>query len=241
MLVTALWASAALAAPPITLDKGVLRVDIGPPDFAYMDHGRLNDGRGLRLFKPGSGDLGVGVGAGAAYGVTETFELGGLLLPLQLAPDADLGGLEVYGRFLLTGGGDMAVAAQITIQLPTNADFALGLGAPIEVALSKSVRLQTGGELEIVFDPSIISLDIPAALAFDVGRSVFLGPRSGLFFDDFKELTVNLGAHIGGRLGGGWTLTGSFNWPIFLDTRGSEALNVDFFELIIGMNYRMKT
>lgn len=230
----------ALAAPALLLEAGELRIDAGPSDFAYMDHGRLNDGRGLRLLKPGEGDVALSVGLGGAYGVVEDFEVGGMILPLMIAPDADLGGMEVYGRFSLVRG-DLNVAAQITLQLPTDADFAMGLGAPMELRLSPSLRLQTGAELEIVFDPAIISLDIPAALNFDVTPGFFMGPRSGLYFDDFSELTINLGAQVGGDVGRGLTLTGSFNWPRFVDTRGTDALNVDWFEVILGLTYRIRT
>lgn len=231
---------AAMASPPLLLDPGQLRIDAAPSDFGYMDHGRINDGRGLRLFKRGDDDVGLAVGVGAAYGVVDTFELGGLVVPLQLSPDVDLGGLEVYGRFSLVRG-EVDVAAQITLQLPTDDDFAMGLGAPMVFSLSRSVRLHSGAELEIVFDPDSISLDVPAALYFDVTPAFFLGPRSGLYFDDFDELIINLGAQVGGDISRRLTLSGSFNWPRFLDTRGTDALNLDWFEIIVGLTYRVQT
>ena len=61
---------------PLTLQQGRGRIDVGPPDYGYMAHGSINNGRGLTLVVPPAGDTVVGIGAGGAYGITSQLEGG---------------------------------------------------------------------------------------------------------------------------------------------------------------------
>ena len=217
---------------PLTLPEGTLRLDLAPQDYAFMDHGALNDARGLRLRDLGD-DVGVSLGAGLGYGLGSGFELGGLILPLQLAPDTDVGDLELYGRYAITE----AVALQATLQLPTQTETGLGFGLPVYLPLGDAARLETGVELEVIFyKDAVANLDVPLAINFAVAREVFLGLRSGLLLWDFDEAFVNLGVQGGVTVDPAADLTVSFNFPQFITTVGDDAVVVDGWELIFGAN-----
>jgi hypothetical protein len=54
---------------PLTLPHGQGRIGMGPPDYGYMAHGVLNNGRGLTLSAPSEADTSVRFGAGDAINI----------------------------------------------------------------------------------------------------------------------------------------------------------------------------
>ena len=217
---------------PVSLGHGVLRIDAGPSDYGYMDHGELNGSRGFRAVdRPGDAQLRLGLGA--AYGVTSAFEVGGLLLPLQLSPDGDVGDLEFYGRFALSS----VLALQATLQLPTQTDLGVGVGVPVKLPFGGGHRLETGIELEFIFaDDPVANLDVPVAFSFSLTDAVFAGFRTGIFFAAMEEIAINLGIQAGVTIVGDLDLTGSLNFPRFLWTGPGDEVSFRGYQLIAGIN-----
>ncbi len=220
---------------PLTLPEGRLRIDLAPPDYGYMDHGELNNNRGLKVRIPDEGDARVGLGVGGAYGILDEFEAGGLIFPFVFAPDFDFGDMELYARYaFLRGAAQLAV--QPVLRIPTASDFALGIGMPAQFRLGGSVRLDTGVELELIFaNNARINLDVPLAVNVNIGRTGFIGGRTGLLFYDFEEMAINLGIQGGAAVHRMVDLTASVNFPYFLTTAGDDPVRPDV-EIIMGAN-----
>lgn len=235
--------SRAYSMRPLTLPQGRLRIDLAPPDYGYMDHGEINGGRGLRVFirddnDPERGDEFVGLGVGGAYGIMDELEAGGLIFPFIFHPDFDFGDMELYCRYAFLRGASK-LGVQGVLRIPTGSrNFALGVGMPAQFELGGSTRLDTGVELELVFvrnDNDHVNLDLPLAINVNIGRTGFIGGRTGLFFDGFDEMAINLGMQGGASVHRTVDLTASFNFPRFLWTGPGYAVNPDV-EIIAGAN-----
>ncbi len=238
----------------LVLGQGGLRADLAPRDFGLGFGGVggrsiTQDVPGLRIGRRDSYVPGLeGVRAapeqtilqltvGAGFGVTDELEVGTVLLPVHIAPNGDFGDIEFYGRYALLQG-EVDVGAQLTLALPTNTRFGIGLGAPVIFRMGP-VRIDTGAELELLFgDDTAVDLDLPVAVAIDVGDGFFFGIRSGFFVPDFEHLALPLMVHAGYTLISGQTpfidLVGSFGWSRFLWTGGGDNLDLDTFDLILG-------
>lgn len=231
---------------PLTLPRHYLRIDLNPSDYGYMDHvspllvdsahddHSLNNDRGLRLTVEELNDVYLGLGTGMGYGILDELEVGGLLFPFLFHPDFDFGDMELYGRYaFLRGGAQLAI--QLTVQIPTYSDFAIGFGLPAQFTIGSSTRIDTGLELELILaDDESVNLDIPFALTFDVGNSGFFGVRSGIILPGMDDAAINLGVQGGINVDGAVDLSASFNWPAFIWTGPDDAVNLDTFEIVLG-------
>jgi hypothetical protein len=232
------WAQENFASRPITLPKGLLRLDLAPPDYGYMEHGELNRDRGLQLRVDEGNDPNLGLGLGASYGITSDFEVGGLLFPFIFAPDFDFGDMELFGRYGFVRG-NVQLAGQLTLRIPTQRKFGLGFGLPMLFRISNSFLIDSGIELEIIFPhhgDEYLNLDLPLAFNFDIGRSAFLGFRTGVLVVHMDDAAINLGLQGGLRADRSVHLTASFNWPRFIWTGPGDAVNPDTFEVIFGIS-----
>lgn len=236
------------SARPITLGVGVLRVDIGPPDFALLNRAPLQSpigravGYGFTISDPGAGDVGVGLGIGAAYGVIDKLEVGALLLPIQMAPDGDFGDMVLYGRYAFFNKNEFEIAGQVRMQIPTDTDFGLGLGVPVRIHITERLMMDTGAELQFVFsDDALVNLDLPVAISYNITEQFFVGGRTGLFIIDFSDLAIQLGAQGGysiARSGVPFVdITAWFVWPALLTTLGDDAFHADVWQLGFGANF----
>ncbi|MDD9943166.1 MAG: hypothetical protein OXU20_19145 [Myxococcales bacterium] len=217
---------------PLVLPKGTVRIDVGPSDYGYMDHGFLNEDRGFRVQDAGD-DVALSLGGGLAYGLGRGFELGGLVMPLQFSPGTDVGDLEAYGRYGLSS----AISLQATLQIPTQTEVGLGLGMPVVLQLGGGGRIETGVELEFIFvDDTIANLDAPIAFQFAVGGNLFLGLRTGVLLVDFDEAVINLGVQGGATVTPEFDLTVAFNFPYFLQTGPGDTVQLDGWEFTVGAN-----
>jgi len=173
-----------------------------------------------------------------AYGATDDVEVGGLLLPLRLDPDPTVDDLELYGRFRFLSR-EFEMAAQVTVQLPAETEFGLGLGLPMLAHATDHMRIDTGFEFEMLFwDPdTVVSLDVPLAFTWDVARYGFLGLRTGLYVWDMEALLIPAGMHGGVVVAKGHLdVAGWFLWPGFFGTERDDPFDIRTFELGFGLN-----
>jgi hypothetical protein len=181
---------------PLVLPEGILRIDAGPRrPFAgqVWDTGQLQF-QINREFQ----DFAYLV-PGAAYGIMDRLEVGAVW-PLMISPDLDLLDLSAYGKYELQLG-KVDIAAYGEVRIPIESDFELGVGVPIYVHLSDTLRLDTGGFMRIIFgDDVTIALTAPLALAVQATRDIFIGPELAIEIYDFDEVNVPLGVF------GGYTL-----------------------------------
>lgn len=230
-----LQATGGYAERPLVLPVGKLRIDAAPSDYGYMDFGAINNGRGFRI-NAGEGPDFVSLGAGAAIGIIENLEAGALAMPLLFSPDFRFGNMELYGRYALLDG-KFKLAGQLALRIPTDSRFGVGLGVPVIYAISGNLRLDTGLELEILTDPGDVSLDLPLAFAFDIGDTLFLGPRTGLRLPGFEELTIPAGFFIGATIGNVVDISGSFTFENFMSTANADFFSLNRFEIVGGATF----
>lgn len=228
----------------LTLDRGTVRIDAGPPDFGYFHPGGphwINETRGLRVRIDTDADQEwVWLGIGAAYGITRELEVGANF-PVRISPDGDIDDIEAYGRYRFVEG-TFELGGQLTVQLPTETEFGLGVGLPMLVHATRDFRIDTGFEFEILFwEPdTVVNLDAPLALTWNLGRRGLLGMRTGLFLPNLDELYVPAGVHGGGVLADGHLdLVGWFLWPGFFRTDYDDSIDLKRFELGLGINGRI--
>lgn len=244
MLMSLVQVGAALSAhaqsparAPLVAGRGTLRLDLAPPDFAYMDHGWINDRRGFRL-EDGGADTTFALGLGLGYGVTSALELGALALPIRFSPGTDVEDLEFYGRYALSA----AVALQATVQLPTQTRTGLGFGVPLHFTFGAGHAIDTGVEVEfLLYAHEIVNLDVPLAVQWALGRTAFAGVRSGLLFVDLDEMWINLGAQAGVRLAPEFDLKLGVDFPAFLRTGPGDPISADGWRILFGATVRTQT
>jgi len=205
---------------PLTLTRNTLRVDA---EFV-ISHTEVT------FLGTTSSSTGVGLSAGAGFGITEDLEVGATVLPLTLSPDFQYNRPSVYGtyRFLR---GDVEVGARLALSLPINGDFGINVGVPVLLHLGDTMRLDTGVFLQLTTsDPLGKSLNIPLAFTANINPNLFIGARTGLLFPDFDGLMMPLGAYVGYTIAGGdgstplADITGAFDFPFFLRSSGGDAI-----------------
>jgi len=133
-----------------------------------------------------SSDVGVGLGFGAAYGVSDQIEVGADYA-IQFAPDfaADAGPLQVHAAFRAAHDAKMDLAAIATFNYLNVGDgiAALGLGANFRYKVVPKVGIITPGpQLSI-----ILNSPRPIALALPVGVDFAAAPNI------YAALTTNIG------------------------------------------------
>jgi hypothetical protein len=234
---------------PLTLGQQTLRLDLAPPDFALLDSGEINEGRGV-AFTAGNVQTSFGFGAGLSYGVTDDVELGALLLPLLLYPDVRYGDAEAFGRFRLVRGG-FELALQASAQLPTHTYGGLAFGIPMLVRAGTNARIDTGPELELLLPrvrgsiDAYTNLDVPLAVHWDLGEGGFIGLRTGVFVPRLtgRDTIIKLGLQGGPILADGnldlvfWLL-----FPeLFHPAVRHDWFVADHFQLGAGISVRFGT
>jgi hypothetical protein len=174
---------------PLVLPEGVLRIDAGPRrpySGQVWETGQLqfHINREFQDF--------AYLVPGAAYGIMDRLEVGAVW-PLMISPDLDLLDLSLYGKYELSLG-KVDVAGYGEVRIPIEGDFEVGLGVPVYIHLSDTLRLDTGGFMRLVFgDDVAVVLTAPLALAVQATRDVFLGPELAIEIYDFDEVNVPLG------------------------------------------------
>jgi len=241
---------------PLGLAQGVLRLDLGPPDFAFMDMGELNNHRGVRFHYADaySGSAWSRLlGLGAALGLWRGLEWG-VLLPPYDSEEKGFGDLETYLLFSpLRGGNQFGV--QVTVQAPTAAELAYGFGMPFRHHWANFIRLDYGFELE--YRPTLdrADFDFPFSLTFQVTDAAFLGMRSGFRLVErwsphdepgledygytYREGMLPLGAFFGYTVGRKVDLYSSFTWLDAFEGFVTSKFRIEQFDVLFGANVHL--
>ncbi|MCK6550333.1 hypothetical protein L6R52_31140 [Myxococcota bacterium] len=186
---------------------------------------------------------------GAMYGLIENLEVG-LMLPVLLSPDADIGDPRLYGVYRLLDNGAFELGVLGALDIGLNGDTGLVVGAPIAYHFGTSMRLDSGLLFGIGFhdDPvgTIITPYIPLELHFQAMRPLSIGVVTGLWLPDFDAdmMQIPLGVRAIYALGAGAMPMGdigvAFSFPMFL-MPGSEgdAIYTDLWALTASFTYYM--
>jgi hypothetical protein len=231
---------------PLTLGQQTLRFDLAPPDFALLDSGEINEGRGIAFTRASNGQTYFGLGAGLSYGVTDDVELGALVLPLLLHPEVRYGDAELYGRFRLVSGG-FELALQAGGQLPTHTYGGFAFGMPMLVRAGTSARIDFGPELELMLPrrDTYANLDVPFAVHWDLGEGGFFGLRTGVFVPRFegRGTSIKFGIQGGPILADGdLDLVFWFLFPeLFHPAVRHGWFVADHFQIGVGISVRFGT
>jgi hypothetical protein len=182
-----------LQARPLTLPGGVLRWDAGVDVLRVMQV----DGTA------------AGIHLGLGYGITDDFEVGGVLLPLQAfigSTDGEVGfgDISLYGQYRFVRG-DVEVGARLDVTLPTRSwstlerPVWLGFGIPVLLRLGDVARIDTGVQVAMRLNPEFGSTlnaagspllrtyplptrsatGVPFVLTVNATEQIYLGLRTG--------------------------------------------------------------
>ncbi len=235
-----------LAKRPLTLPKGTIRAETAFDIFRVMIDTPFGtaDETFVRWI------------TGAGVGITDDFEAGALLLPILLSPDGGFGDIQVYGMYRFIEG-EAEVGARLELNLPTDTDFGVAFGLPVLLRFSDAIRVDTGLTLNIATDPTVVGLadpllpqpiptrstaGIPLVLNFNATSEIFLGGRTGFGVADFENFGDTVFIPLGFQ--GGYSLEASksalidlgvrFEWPFFITPGGNDAVNANFYRILIG-------
>jgi hypothetical protein len=150
--------------------------------------------------RPATDITGAGMNLEAAFGVTDSVELG-LRTGIRFGDDGGAVGAPGYGRAFFTetyGTGVDTVAnpefhvrwaaysgrvvevgldGRVYTPIERNTDFGIMFGVPLAFHFGSIVRLDTGVYIPVIFSsPATTILSVPAYLWFQVSNKVWLGP-----------------------------------------------------------------
>lgn len=180
-----------------TLRRATLRLDLGPYEHGLNDSGILlgpydESAYGLR-FTHYPNDTHAQLGIGLAYGIVDSVEIGVLAVPLNFAQGQVYGDLAGYVRWAFVDERVVQIGLQGLVQAPTWSHVGFGVGLPMNFNAGRIVRIETGVELEVVFDDvdrdgdgtneQRLALDVPIALAVNIRPRGFLGAKADLLWD----------------------------------------------------------
>ncbi|MBK8012737.1 MAG: hypothetical protein IPK13_15400 [Deltaproteobacteria bacterium] len=175
---------------------------------------------------------------GATMGIVDNVEVGTVLLPIVLAPDFDFGDMEFFGKYRFLWADDLEVAGLATLRLPTNSNLAIAVGVPVIYHMGPYMKVEGGAELELIFDNTVLNVDLPIGLAYNIQPELFIAGRSGLFIPDFESVVFPLGVQVGYTLlrpgVPQMDIIGALDWPYFLNTDSGFLLST--WRLTVGAN-----
>lgn len=187
-------------------------------------------------------DFGVGLGVGAAFGVTNELEVGVTILPLTLSPDAGFGDIPLYGRFTFLKG-NFELGAQLGLTIPTSTDFGLEPGV-VGALHAGNGRLDFGVLLDLSFsDPLGKQLNIPVVGSWNFSDNFYGQIRTGIQLPDFDALNVPLGVGAFYTIAKGdvpmLDVGATFDWPFYLNSAAADALTFDIFTIGLSARFHM--
>lgn len=202
----------------LTVPQGTLRVDAGPRlpmgAGAPMRDGTLGvlsvDGAGER-------ETAIYLNAGLAAGLTDSLDVGLLVLPLLLTPDTAYRDPVLYGTYRFSRG-ELEAGVFLGFDLPVDDALDLTGGIPLVLHVGNQVRVDLAALLHVRFnEDSPLDLMFPFELAFNLSPRVFLGPETGIVVANFDDVLVPLGFFVGYTFGSLGDLRGEVRLPNISD------------------------
>lgn len=228
LIVLVAWAGEAAAASPA--DRSL-----------NLRDGQFELGLGLGLAHNREWDLGLGINMELGYGITPRLELrfrtglglgnpgrntradrwGRAVNPITHNDGNDtIANPDVGVRINLVRGATAEIALDGRVQLPIDGPAGIITGVPIAIRLG-DFRLDIGGFLAMRFyDDLAVDVILPAHFWFMLGGGTFLGPMTGLEFQNDGGTRVPLGLGVGTPLAYDADLR---FWVYFPNVRGGSS------------------
>ena len=151
---------------------------------------------------------------GAAFGITDDFEIGlsgerlgaprsfpllwpdrGVgegLIALHFSPDFDFGDIPLYARFRFLKS-KIQIAAELGVLIPANTDAQIRLGVPVRLGLADAFAIDTGIYFGLVFadspsdpgDDFFATMDVPIRFLISPIEALTLGLYTAVRFVEF--------------------------------------------------------
>lgn len=164
---------------------------------------------------------------GGAFGITNEFEVGATVAPLQLTEEFLYNNPSLYGRYQFFNANGLQAAGQLTAWIPvrSGSNFAVNVAVPVWYNFTDQFQLQTGLSYSLTLsDPLTHSLAVPLLFNFNVTDEIHVALRTGLnlpFKDTGDTLSVPLGLEAGYALRGAnnrpmLDILAQFSFPSFL-------------------------
>lgn len=164
---------------------------------------------------------------GGGFGLTNEFEVGATVAPLQLSESFEYNNPSLYGRYQFYNVNGIQASGQLTAWIPvrSGSSFALNAAVPVWVNFTDQFQLQTGLSYSLTAsDPISHSLMIPLLFNFNITDEIHVALRTGVdlpFKDTGDTMSVPLGIEAGYALRGPnnrpmLDLLAQFNFPSFL-------------------------
>ncbi len=210
-----------LVSRPQTIPQRTLRLD---GQFAAA-HFSACTTIGLSSFCASATATNLNLGGG--FGLTNEFEIGATVAPLQLTESFEYNNPSLYGRYQFYNVNGIQASGQLTAWIPvrSGSDFALNAALPVWVNFTDQFQLQTGLSYSLtVSDPISHSLAIPLLFNLNVTDEIHLALRTGVnlpFKDTGDTISVPLGIEAGYALRGPnnrpmLDVLAQFSFPSFL-------------------------
>ncbi len=151
---------------------------------------------------------------GGAFGLTNEFEVGATVAPLQLTEEFQYNNPSVYGRYQFFNANGLQAAGQLTAWIPVRSgtDFALNVSVPVWYNFTDQFQLQTGVSYSLTLsDPISHSVAVPLLFNFNITDEIHAALRTGVNLP-LKNTGDNLSVPLG--LEAGYALRGANNRPM---------------------------
>lgn len=165
----------AWAARNLTPYRMQLQILAGPTSGQALSINSHSPEFGLNIMRRefgGTGDVGVAMPIGLAFGVMDNLEVG-LALPIHLSP-GDFGDLPLWATYQFING-PFQVGARLALYMPTATDFQMQLGLPM-LLRTGTLRLDTGVFAHLRFgDFGHHTVFAPVRLGFQISPELYAG------------------------------------------------------------------
>lgn len=175
---------------------------------------------------------------GAGIGIIDNLEAG-LLFPLVLSPDMDVGDMPIYGLYDLGAfmDGQLRAAGRLTLVLPLATDFGLTADAPVKFKFHDMFAAIGGVGLGMSFPKDNTTF----WLNFDVGA--LIQPMEALAFEIRFGVHAGLAEHSGTLLPlyfkGQYTLMGDLDVYAQFGFYDLNNFGADWIQFTLGAAYRL--
>ena len=228
---------------PLTLTQQTLRIDASLEIEHFEDVFDPFDGS---VTSPALEVLGA---VGAAFGLHDDFEVGGVAVPILFSPSFRYANPSVYATFrFLRGRGELGANLRVTFPVRPNTDAVIDPGLVFLLHVGESARLDAGVRFPIAVtdeDP-LVSLVVPLAFAFNFTPSLYGGVESGFAVPRFETELWLVPFHLfvgyaipGGDGGPLVDVEARFGWPELFTPGldGDEVQDGHFLFVLAGRVY----